>query len=129
MDSGLLSLIPLNSKSLCENLIADECVNINVVEPRKSKYGDFRFKVNNTPSININRTNNCYKFLLIFLHVCKNFKSDISALMLIFFLRWTIFLVGCMLILNDDPANKLMAVGVLIFIMSFTKLKDTQGNL
>ena len=31
-----------------------------------------------------------------------------------------------MLILNDDPANKLMAVGVLIFIMSFTKLKDTQ---
>ena len=52
MDSGLLSLIPLNSKSLCENLIADECVNINVVEPRKSKYGDFRFKVNNTPSIN-----------------------------------------------------------------------------
>ena len=83
MDSGLLSLIPLNSKSLCENLIADECVNINVVEPRKSKYGDFRFKVNNTPSININRTNNCYKFLLIFLHewahylVFKKYKSSI----------------------------------------------------
>ena len=55
MDSGLLSLIPLNSKSLFKNLIADECVNINVVEPRKSKYGDFRFKINNTPSININR--------------------------------------------------------------------------
>ena len=34
MDSGLLSLIPLNSKSLFENLIADECVSINVVEPR-----------------------------------------------------------------------------------------------
>ena len=81
MDSGLLSLMPLNSKSLCENLIADECVNINVVEPRKSKYGDFRFKLNNTPSINVNRTNNCYKFLLIFLHewahylVFKKYKS------------------------------------------------------
>ena len=59
----------------------------------------------------------------------KEFKSDMSALMLVFFLRWTIFLVGCVLILNDDPANKLMAVGVLIFIMSFTKLKDTEGNL
>ena len=52
-----------------------------------------------------------------------------SALMLVFFIRWTIFLVGCMLILNDNSANKLMAVGVLIFIMSFTKLKDTEGNL
>ena len=70
-----------------------------------------------------------FGLLLTFLHVCKEFKSDMSALMLVFFLRWTIFLVGCMLILNDDPANKLMAVGVLIFIMSFTKLKDTQGNL
>jgi len=52
-----------------------------------------------------------------------------SALMLIFFLRWIIFIAGCMFILNDDPANKLMAVGVLIFIMSFTKIKDTQGNI
>ena len=70
-----------------------------------------------------------FGLLLAFLNVCKDFKSDMSALMLVFFLRWTIFLVGCVLILNDDPANKLMAVGVLIFIMSFTKLKDTEGNL
>ena len=70
-----------------------------------------------------------FGLLLAFLSVCKDFKSDMSALMLVFFLRWTIFLVGCVLILNDDPANKLMAVGVLIFIMSFTKLKDTEGNL
>ena len=70
-----------------------------------------------------------FGLLLAFLNVCKEFKSDTSALMLVFFLRWTIFLVGCVLILNDDPANKLMAVGVLIFIMSFTKLKDTEGNL
>lgn len=68
-------------------------------------------------------------FLLTFLNVCKNLKSDMSALMLIFFLRWTIFIAGCMFILNDDPANKLMAVGVLIFIMSFTKIKDNQGNI
>ena len=57
--------LPISSVSLIEDLINNVKVDIQVVQPRKTKLGDFRV-INNQYFITINNNLNQYSFLITF---------------------------------------------------------------
>ena len=53
---------------MIQELIESHQLQIKVVEPRKSKYGDFKYRKNGTMEITVNNDLNKHQFLLTLIH-------------------------------------------------------------
>lgn len=60
--------LPVNARSRCHNLVKDHPVTIRVVNPRRTKHGDFRKFSDGRTQITINKMQNPYRFLITFIH-------------------------------------------------------------
>lgn len=79
--------LPEGSMSLCMDLLRSEPVQLKIVRPRKTKFGDYRFpkENDNRHRISINSNLNPYAFLITLVHemahlkAFKNFGRKIKA--------------------------------------------------
>ena len=66
--SAFTTYLPVNARSRCLNLVKDHPVSIRVVNPRRTKHGDFREFPDGRLQITLNKMENPYRFLITFIH-------------------------------------------------------------
>ena len=66
--SAFTTYLPFNARSRCLNLVKDHPVSIRVVNPRRTKHGDFRKFPDGSFQITLNKMENPYRFLITFIH-------------------------------------------------------------
>ncbi|MEC8090209.1 MAG: sprT domain-containing protein [Bacteroidota bacterium] len=66
--SAFTTYLPVNARSRCLNLVKDHPVSIRVVNPRRTKHGDFRKFPDGRLQISLNKMDNPYRFLITFIH-------------------------------------------------------------
>ena len=66
--SAFTTYLPVNARSRCLNLVKDHPVSIRVVNPRRTKHGDFRKFPDGRLQITLNKMDNPYRFLITFIH-------------------------------------------------------------
>ena len=64
----LMSFIPANARENIGDLINEHKLNLNVVQERKTKRGDFRVYSNGSKKITLNKDSNKFRFLITLLH-------------------------------------------------------------
>ena len=66
--SAFATYLPFNARSQCLNLVQNHPVTIRVVNPRRTKHGDFRKFLDGRSQITLNKMENPYRFLITFIH-------------------------------------------------------------
>ena len=66
--SAFATYLPVNARSQCLNLVQNHTVTIRVVNPRRTKHGDFRKFPDGRSQITLNKMENPYRFLITFIH-------------------------------------------------------------
>ncbi|MCH1385163.1 MAG: sprT domain-containing protein [Flavobacteriaceae bacterium] len=66
--SSFSSYLPENARAMCFDLIKDHKITIRVVNPRRTKHGDFRKFPDGRSQITLNKMENPYRFLITFVH-------------------------------------------------------------
>ena len=66
--SAFTSYLPINARSQCLDLVQNHPVTIRVVNPRRTKHGDFRKFPDGRSQITLNKMENPYRFLITFIH-------------------------------------------------------------
>ena len=66
--SAFTAYLPVKARSQCLNLVQKHPVTIRVVNPRRTKHGDFRKFPDGRSQITLNKMENPYRFLIIFVH-------------------------------------------------------------
>ena len=66
--STFTTYLPVNARSQCLNLVKNQPVSIRVVNPRRTKHGDFRKFPDGRFQISLNKMENPYRFLITFIH-------------------------------------------------------------
>lgn len=66
--SAFATYLPVNARSQCLNLVQNHPVAIRVVNPRRTKHGDFRKFPDGRSQITLNKMENPYRFLITFIH-------------------------------------------------------------
>jgi hypothetical protein len=77
--------LPTDSVYLIKRWVTDLDIDVRVVNPRRTKLGDFRFHLNNSYSISINNDLNPFSFLITLTHeiahafIYKKYGRNVSA--------------------------------------------------
>ena len=66
--SAFATYLPVNARSQCLDLVQNHPVTIRVVNPRRTKHGDFRKFPDGRFQITLNKMENPYRFLITFIH-------------------------------------------------------------
>jgi SprT protein len=66
--SAFVTYLPVNARSQCLNMVQNHSVTIRVVNPRRTKHGDFRKFPDGRFQITLNKMENPYRFLITFIH-------------------------------------------------------------
>lgn len=75
MEITFLNHIPVESKTLIQNLITGENLEIKVKKERKTRHGDYRKLPNGKHQITVNSNLNEYRFLITLIHEIAHLKA------------------------------------------------------
>ncbi|MBT8244050.1 MAG: sprT domain-containing protein [Winogradskyella sp.] len=75
MQQTLLDYIPLEAKSLINNLISTDNLQVKVKAERKTRHGDYRKLPNGMHQITVNSNLNPYRFLITLIHEIAHLEA------------------------------------------------------